>query len=501
MQVTNLKLVDIQRFNNPILVYGAGIYASILLTYLRIQGVDQEVRGCIVSKIDDNNRSLSNFPVQGVDEIDDIAEYTIIVAVVPKNSEQVYAKLADRNVSFCHQVTNDCIEDMVNDIETFFLNYPVQENKVFIDCFEGLGYRCNCKYLAQEFRKHGYQIVWNLSDKAVDDIPEGITKVKQYSFEYFQEAYTSKIYITNDGVEPKIHKRKEQKFICSWHGAGPLKKTNIDLCPDDVEMKKYFQDMYKNIDIFLSPSKFNTQVIRRAFYYEGDVLECGSPRMDCLLNKNDFRDKVCEYYKIDPKNKIVLYAPTFRKSSIGDEGSPVISFEKYDIKWEMIRVSLKKRFGGSFVLLYRFHHMLYRFAESRMSYPDAINVTLYSDVQELLGAADILITDYSSIMWDFSLQRKPVFLYQKDLDEYIRDRGFYSDIEEWPYIKARTNEELSEKILGFDNDKYATELNQFLEKYGTFDDGHACKKAVEHIFQTLGRNPKIKEECLSEGST
>ena len=299
--------------------------------------------------------------------------------------------------------------------------------------------------------------------------------------------YTSKIYITNDGVEPKIHKRENQIFICSWHGAGPFKKTNIDLCPMNAELKKYFEEMYRNIDIFVSPSKFNTQVIRRAFGYEGEILECGSPRMDCLLNKNNFRDKICGYYKIDPKSKIVLYAPTFRKSSIGDEGSSVTSFEKYDIKWEMIRESLEKRFGGSFVLLYRFHHMLYRFAESRMAYPDAINVTLYPDVQELLGAADVLITDYSSIMWDFSLQRKPVFLYQNDVDEYIRDRGFYSDIEEWPYIKARTSEELSEKILGFDNDKYVAELNQFLEKYGTFDDGHACERTIEHISRMLER--------------
>lgn len=122
-----------------------------------------------------------------------------------------------------------------------------------------------------------------------------------------------------------------------------------------------------------------------------------------------------------------------------------------------------------------------------MAYPDAINVTLYPDVQELLGAADVLITDYSSIMWDFSLQRKPVFLYQNDVDEYIRDRGFYSDIEEWPYIKARTSEELSEKILGFDNDKYVAELNQFLEKYGTFDDGHACERTIEHISRMLER--------------
>lgn len=487
MQIIDLKKINRDKSYKPILIYGAGMYASIFLSYLQIQGEISSVEGCIVSKLNGDTRFLFDMPIKSIDEIENIDGYAIIVAAAKKNSKLIYEKLVERNVSLCYQISNECIEDMVNGIETFFSNYPVQKNKVFIDCFEGLGYRCNCKYLAEALKKYDYEIVWNLSDRAVDDIPEWITKVKRYSFEYFREVYTSKIYITNDGVEPKIHKRENQIFICSWHGAGPFKKTNIDLCPMNAELKKYFEEMYRNIDIFVSPSKFNTQVIRRAFGYEGEILECGSPRMDCLLNKNNFRDKICGYYKIDPKSKIVLYAPTFRKSSIGDEGSSVTSFEKYDIKWEMIRESLEKRFGGSFVLLYRFHHMLYRFAESRMAYPDAINVTLYPDVQELLGAADVLITDYSSIMWDFSLQRKPVFLYQNDVDEYIRDRGFYSDIEEWPYIKARTSEELSEKILGFDNDKYVTELNQFLEKYGTFDDGHACERTIEHISRMLER--------------
>lgn len=487
MQVIDLILENIQQFDKPILIYGAGKYAAISLTYLQTQGNADRVKGCIVSQSDDAKRFLFGFPVKSVDEIEILQEYTIIIAVAKKNSEAIYQKLMKQSVSLCYQITDELIEDMAKTIASFFSSYPIDGHKVFIDCFEGLGYRCNCKYLAEALKKYDYEIVWNLSDRAVDDIPEWITKVKRYSFEYFREVYTSKIYITNDGVEPKIHKRENQIFICSWHGAGPFKKTNIDLCPMNAELKKYFEEMYRNIDIFVSPSKFNTQVIRRAFGYEGEILECGSPRMDCLLNKNNFRDKICGYYKIDPKSKIVLYAPTFRKSSIGDEGSPVTSFEKYDIKWEMIRESLEKRFGGSFVLLYRFHHMLYRFAESRMAYPDAINVTLYPDVQELLGAADVLITDYSSIMWDFSLQRKPVFLYQNDVDEYIRDRGFYSDIEEWPYIKARTSEELSEKILGFDNDKYVTELNQFLEKYGTFDDGHACERTIEHISRMLER--------------
>lgn len=487
MNIRDVKLENQQQFNKPVLIYGAGQYASIFLTYLQIQEKIGSVKGCIISHKEKNEKVFRGLAIRCVDEIKNIQDYMIIVAVARKNTNLIYQKLEERGVEQCYQLTDESIEVMLASIATYFSSFPIQDNRVFMDCFEGLGYRCNCKYLAEEFKKNDYEVVWNLSDKAVDDIPEWIIKVKRYSFEYFREAYTAKICITNDGVETKIKKRNEQVYICTWHGAGPFKKVNIDLCRDNECLKKRIQEEYRRIDFFISASKFNTQVIRRAFGYDGEILEYGSPRMDCLFKKNDFRQKICNYYRIDPDKKILLYAPTFRKSSIGDNSCPIISFEKYDLKWKMIQDALKKRYKEPFVLIYRFHHSLYRFAESKVVYSDAINVTLYPDVQELLGAADFLITDYSSIMWDFSLQRKPVFLYQNDIDEYIRDRGFYSDIEEWPYIKARTSEELSEKILGFDNDKYVTALNQFLEKYGSFDDGHACEKVIEHISQIFSR--------------
>lgn len=491
MQVIDLILENIQQFDKPILIYGAGKYAAIFLTYLKTQRNADGVKGCIVSQSDDAQSFLFGYPVKSVEEIEILQEYIIIVAVAKKNSEAIYQKLMKQSVSLCYQITDELIEDMGKMIVSFFSAYPIDEHKVFIDCFEGLGYRCNCKYLAEELKKYGYEIVWNLSDKAIDDIPEWITKVKRYSFEYFREAYTAKFYVTNNGVEARIYKRKNQVFICPWHGSGPFKKINIDLCRENMRLKEGIQKEYRNIDLFISSSKFNSQVIRRAFGYAGEILECGSPRMDCLLHKNNFRDKICEYYHIDRNCKIVLYAPTFRKACIGDEGSLITSFEKYDLQWEKIQKALEKRFKEPFVFLYRFHHGLYQYEQSNVSYQGAVNVTFYSDVQELLGAADILLTDYSSIMWDFSLQRKPVFLYQNDVDEYIEDRGFYSEIAEWPYIKAKTSESLCEKILHFDNEKYLLELDAFLKKYGTFDDGHACENVMKRILQYKS---KSKEE-------
>ena len=149
--------------------------------------------------------------------------------------------------------------------------------------------------------------------------------------------------------------------------------------------------------------------------------------------------------------------------------------------------ALRNRFKNEFVLLYRFHHQLYNSKERIEFYENGIDVTLYPDIQELLVAADVVITDYSSLMWDFSLQRKPVFLYQSDAKEYENNRGFYAPVSEWPYPQAHTQDELIELIVHFDNEAYLRELNLFLEKYGSCDDGHASERVVKRIMEVVER--------------
>ena len=136
-------------------------------------------------------------------------------------------------------------------------------------------------------------------------------------------------------------------------------------------------------------------------------------------------------------------------------------------------------------MLYRFHHYLYALGMPQNYYADAIDVTYYPDIQELLVAADVVITDYSSLMWDFSLQRRPVFLYQNDEKDYENDRGFYSPVSEWPYPKAHTQDELVDTIMHFDNDEYINKLNAFFEKYGSCDDGHAAERVVKRIMNEI----------------
>ena len=125
------------------------------------------------------------------------------------------------------------------------------------------------------------------------------------------------------------------------------------------------------------------------------------------------------------------------------------------------------------------------FIESKEWSGNIINVSDYPDAQELLVAADVLITDYSSIMWDFSLQYKPVFLYHNDINEYLDKRGFYCPLAELPYPIGHDNDELYEKVLNFDPEQYEKELKKFFEKYGALDQGVATDKVVSHILKVL----------------
>lgn len=185
-----------------------------------------------------------------------------------------------------------------------------------------------------------------------------------------------------------------------------------------------------------------------------------------------------EKYGIAQGKGIVLYAPTFRSMS-GDD------FERYDLDWEHILGTMRQRFGKEYVVVYKLHHYMYQLVLEKGLYKDAVEATFYPDIQELLAAADIVITDYSSLMWDFSLQRRPVFLYQSDEDAYTNERGFYVPVSEWPYPKAHSQEELMEQILCFDEGRYITELDAFLTKYGSCDDGHASEKVAERILKVI----------------
>lgn len=359
-----------------------------------------------------------------------------------------------------------------------FRVFPINKNKIIFSNFIGNGYGDNPKYIAEYILKNSkkYELVWLVKNEIMrnNNIPKGIKVVRINSIRAIYETVTSKVWIDNVRTSETMKKRKKQLYIQTWHGAPALKKIEKDA---ESKLPIHYLNRCKldskKIDIFLSNSNFMTKLIKDSFWYSGDILECGSPRNDILFRKNtNLLNFVKEKYEINEKNKIILYAPTFRNS---------FSVDIYDLDYiELINV-LREKYLCNWTVLVRLHPN-FESKELSVNFSDnVINVTRYDDMQELLAVSDILITDYSSSMFDFSLTGKPCFLYIPDIVEYEGERGFYFDISKLPFESSKTNEELIEKIRYFDLYEYQKRIKNFHYDISYFEQGDACEKVIKYI--------------------
>ena len=183
-----------------------------------------------------------------------------------------------------------------------------------------------------------------------------------------------------------------------------------------------------------------------------NVKEFGHPRNDILFNIekiSEIKNKIANMYNFASDKKIVLYAPSFRDSG---------RLDWLDIDLALLRQSLSEKFGEDFIVLAKLHPRLIQFSQSFFAEKiDVYDVTQYPDMQELMLVSDIMVSDYSSCMFDFMLTKKPVFVYANDIKRYNNERGFYYPMEETPFLIATTNGELRNNILEFDLEKYIEE--------------------------------------------
>ena len=203
-------------------------------------------------------------------------------------------------------------------------------------------------------------------------------------------------------------------------------------------------------------------------------LQSGMPRNDLFFEPHpEIKKKVYDTYGLSQECKLVLYAPTYRGNFEDYEG--VLDGTSLDIDCQNVLRTLHTRFGGAWSFCLRLHPKLNHI---KISDKAILNVSSYPDMQELLCAADAVITDYSSLMWDFSLTGRPCFLFTKDLEEYERVRGFYMPPSQWPYPIAHDNEELEQKILTFDEDLYQEKIKRHHLESGSYEKGTACKTVI-----------------------
>lgn len=367
--------------------------------------------------------------------------------------------------------------------------FPVNKKKITVSNYYGRGYGDNAKYIIDKLLETGkdFRIVWLVkNDEEKKTLPKEVKSCKYNTMANIYHLLTSGVWIDNCRKDFIMLKSKKQFYIQTWHGGGAQKRCEADvpdkLSPEYIKSSKLDS---KNIDLMISESRFMTELYHRSFWYNGPVYECGYPRYDMILDHNEsLVSKVYEYYGIDRQKELVLYAPTFRADH---------SFDAYNIDFDRLRRNLKTRFEKEYVILVHLHPNVADI-EGGIHYDGTtvINSTFYPDMQELIAASSILIGDYSSVNYDFSLMRRPVFRYVSDLDAYRNDRDLYFPFDAYPYPYAQNNDELEKLILSFDNEEYLKNLNAFFETLGAVVEPGASEKVVDLILDVI--NSKSKKD-------
>lgn len=347
---------------------------------------------------------------------------------------------------------------------------------VFFSYF-GRQYSCNPKYISEYIQKYypEFEIVWGFKNpKNFSFLKKKNIRTAKYMAPYFLHlCLTSKFIISNSEIPSWFPIMKRQIYINTWHGGGAYKKVGAAY-QKETKGKQIRAEIAREMPcIYVSSSKAFTELtIHQSFHHYGDILSCGMPRNDILVNQNcpALNSKIRKYYQIPEDSKIMLYAPTYRESKTADE---------YLFECEKIKKALSERFGGNWHFLFRMHYFIMDQLKGKADYIDASN---YPDMQELLYASDVLITDYSSSMWDFGLTKKPCFLYATDLNTYDMERGFYSDIHTWPFALAETTDELVSIINNFDSTSYQKDLEKHFSDLGSYEKGQATKTICKYIY-------------------
>ena len=350
---------------------------------------------------------------------------------------------------------------------------PTKQNKIVFNNFRGHGYGDSPKYIAEEIIRQGlkYDMVWLVDDLNLG-FPSQIRKVSLSSIRTSYELSTAKVIISNVKVSLPYHKKRNQYYIQTWHGSMAFKAIEKDA--QEKLRPQYLKETIadsKIIDLFLSCNSIQTKEIQTSFWYNGDIFECGSPRNDMLYKPVCYKDNIKKSLGLSPDTKVALYAPTFRDDYRTDV---------YNLDLARIIESLTGNLGGDWRVLVRLHPNVMKKNIMKLC-QNSIDVTSYPDMQELLLISDVLITDYSTTIYDAIIMRKTVFLYAPDLADYKENRGLKPVYFSLPTRVNQTNDELVEYISIFDETGYQRQLEEFLATFRIFDDGNASKRVVDKI--------------------
>jgi CDP-glycerol glycerophosphotransferase len=369
--------------------------------------------------------------------------------------------------------------------------YPIQSRRPLRDAVLFVswnGKQCtdNPRGIADELRRRGddREHIWVVADYAAA-VPDGGRAVLSGTEEYFDAFARCRYVISNDDMQPFFRKREGQVYLQTWHGT-PLKRIGFDIgLPQFASGTAYFERLANDVakwDLLLSQNPFSTPILRRAFRYEGEICEYGYPRNDVLSRGGPggpLAGQVRRRLGIPDGKRVVLYAPTWRDNQFYASGR-----YRFDLRLDLERAW--QALGPDHVILVRGHHHLANDVPPGTRRDFALNVTGYRDISELFLITDVLITDYSSAMFDFAGTGRPMLFFTYDLELY-RDqlRGFCLDFEaEAPGPLLATSDEVLAAVRDTDaaTAGYGAAYQAFAAKYCPLDDGKAGARVCDRLF-------------------
>lgn len=368
---------------------------------------------------------------------------------------------------------------------------PVDPRLVIFISFHGRGYSDNPRAIYEQMRQdpafRGYRFVWCIKHHKKKNLHiPGAKIVEYFSIPYFYYLSRAKYWVINCKMPMYISKKPNQVYLQTWHGT-PLKHLghDIEAAPDMTFYRSglNYEQMCHTYDVdsaryngMIAPNKFCMQVFPHAFHVEPDkLLETGYPRNDFLSNyTNKDIKRIKEKYSIPENKKVILYAPTWRDDSYKAGG--------YTFKLQADFRKWKEKLGPDTVVLFKPHYLIVNeFKDDPQLQDFLISVPADADIRDLYVVSDAMVTDYSSVFFDYGILRRPVYFYMYDLDTYASDlRGFYIDIhKDLPGDIYEKEEDLLEAI--HQNKFDASRYDAFNALYNNKEDGKASERVVNWL--------------------
>ncbi|MFD6416495.1 CDP-glycerol glycerophosphotransferase family protein [Streptomyces sp. NPDC060194] len=359
---------------------------------------------------------------------------------------------------------------------------PLRETALFVS-YNGKQFSDSPRAVHEELRARepGLEHLWVVRDGQVA-LPPHVRAVALWSRQWYEALATAKYVVTNAHLPDWFERRPGQVVVQTWHGT-MLKKIGHDIETTyfDAEYKNRISREARNWSVLVSANRFSTPILRRAFKYEGTILESGYPRNDCFY-ADDLPHRIAairEELDLPEDKKVILYAPTWRDDLTHGGGN-------FKMQLALDLEQARARLGDDHVLLIRRHSNVVD------SIPGAgqgfvRDVSEYPDIADLYMVSDILITDYSSVMFDFAHTGRPMLFFTHDLEHY-RDtlRGFYFDFEEnAPGPLLFTTEEVLDAVEDIDAvaKAHKERYTRFTDTFCDLDDGQAARRVVDRMLE------------------